>query len=183
MNKRIKICLTNLGKYHEDECIEEWIELPISEESLKKVLENIGINEKYKEYFISDFKTDVKGLKINEDNNIKQLNQLVKKIEELEINEIKQLEVLLEGSYIKTNTILENDISNLLKENDFILLEDEDSISNEAKLANSFIKHLGGINMLDLETLEKYFDYEKYGEHLIAKGAYIASNNYVKIQL
>ncbi|MFA8998044.1 antirestriction protein ArdA [Clostridioides difficile] len=181
MSKRIKICLTNLGKYHEGECIDEWIELPIREESLKKVLKNIGINEKYKEYVISDFKTDVKGLKINEDNNIKQLNQLAEKIEELEVNEIKQLEVLLEGNYIKINTILENNISNLLKEHDFILLEDEDSTSNEVKLANSFIKHLGGVNMLDLKTLEEYFDYERYGNSLIAKGAYIASNNYVKI--
>lgn len=38
----MKIFLTNLGKYNEGELIGEWVELPASQEELKKVFERIG---------------------------------------------------------------------------------------------------------------------------------------------
>ena len=45
----MKIFLTNLGKYTEGYLIGKWVKLPVSEEVLDKVLEEIGINEYYEE--------------------------------------------------------------------------------------------------------------------------------------
>ena len=36
--------ITNLGKYNEGELVGKWISLPISEEELEQVLQEIGIN-------------------------------------------------------------------------------------------------------------------------------------------
>lgn len=54
----MRIYLTNLGKYNEGYLIGEWIDLPISNEELQKVLDRIGINEEYEEYFITDYEDD-----------------------------------------------------------------------------------------------------------------------------
>ena len=62
--KMFKIYLTNLGKYNEGELVGKWIDLPISEEELEATLEEIGIDgEKYEETFITDYETDINGLK------------------------------------------------------------------------------------------------------------------------
>ena len=58
----MKIFLTNLGKYTEGYLIGKWVKLPVSEEVLDKVLEEIGINEYYEEYFITDYENDIVGL-------------------------------------------------------------------------------------------------------------------------
>ncbi|MCC0645432.1 antirestriction protein ArdA [Clostridioides sp. ZZV14-6150] len=176
MNEVIKIHIANLGKYNEGDLIGEWISLPISEEYFKKVLNDIDINEEYEEYFITDSETHMKGLEIEEYSNIKKLNELAKKIEKLDIVEFSQLEALLEGDYIELDTILENDISDLLENHDFTLLDGENP-SKEIELAYNLIENLGGIDNLDIETLKKYFNYKEYGECLIANGTYIASNN------
>ena len=52
---KIEGYITNLGKYNEGELIGRWIEFPIDEDDLKKALEEIGINEEYEEYFITDY--------------------------------------------------------------------------------------------------------------------------------
>ena len=62
----LKVFVTNLGKYNEGELIGEWVSLPIDESELEEVLERIGINEQYEEYFITDFETEFDGLDIDE---------------------------------------------------------------------------------------------------------------------
>ncbi|MDV9801683.1 antirestriction protein ArdA [Clostridioides difficile] len=146
MNEVIKIHIANLGKYNEGDLTGKWISLPISEESLKKVLNHIGINEEYEEYFISDFETYMKGLEIEEYSNIKQLNELANKIEKLDMTDFGQLEALLEGDYIELDTILENDISDLLENHDFTLLDGENP-SKEIELAYNSIENLGGLTI------------------------------------
>ncbi|MCL0943250.1 antirestriction protein ArdA [Clostridioides difficile] len=180
MSEIIKIHIANLGKYNEGELISEWVNLPISEEEFKKVLNDIGVNKEYEEYFITDSESAIKGLEIEEYSNIKQLNELAKKIEKLDIVEFSQLEALLEGDYIELDTILENNISDLLENHDFALLDGENT-SKEIELAYNSIENLGGIDSLDIETLKKYFNYKEYGECLITNGAYIASNSIVVI--
>lgn len=61
----LNIYITNLGKYNEGELIGEWAELPVNEEELQEILNRIGINEEYEEYFITDFETDIEGLEIS----------------------------------------------------------------------------------------------------------------------
>lgn len=47
--------VTNLGKYNEGELVGEWIGFPAEQEELDAMLERIGINEDYEEYFITDY--------------------------------------------------------------------------------------------------------------------------------
>lgn len=50
--------ITNLGAYNNGRLQGKWIEFPIEETELNKVLEEIGINEFNEEYFFTDWETD-----------------------------------------------------------------------------------------------------------------------------
>ena len=54
--------ITNLGKFNEGEIVGEWINFPIKQEEFQKVLDRIGINENYEEYFFSDYDTNISGI-------------------------------------------------------------------------------------------------------------------------
>ena len=56
------VYLTNLGKYNEGELIGEWMSLPISVEGFGRVLQRIGINKEYEEWFITDYDMNISGL-------------------------------------------------------------------------------------------------------------------------
>ena len=62
----IKIALTNLGKYNEGYLVYTWLDLPCSDEELQKAKDEIGINEMYEEWFITDFEADIPGFKVEE---------------------------------------------------------------------------------------------------------------------
>ena len=48
---RIGAFITNLGKFNEGEIVGEWISFPIKQEAFQEVLNKIGINENYVNYF------------------------------------------------------------------------------------------------------------------------------------
>jgi len=48
---KMVVYLTNLGRYNEGVLQGKWLKLPASKEALEKVLDEIGINEMYEEYF------------------------------------------------------------------------------------------------------------------------------------
>lgn len=50
--------ITNLRRYNEGQLVGKWIDFPITEEELEEVFNEIGINEDYEEYFITDWETD-----------------------------------------------------------------------------------------------------------------------------
>ena len=58
----LKAYITNLGKYNEGELIGKWIDFPISKEELQEVFEEIGINERYEEFFFTDYENNAFGL-------------------------------------------------------------------------------------------------------------------------
>ena len=53
----MEIFLTNLGKYVEGCLVGQWVKLPVPEDKLESVLKQIGINDEYEEYFITDYET------------------------------------------------------------------------------------------------------------------------------
>ena len=73
----IKGFITNLGKYNEGELIGKWITFPIDDEELKEVLEEIGINERYEEYFFTDFENNI--FNFGEYESIENINDIVGK--------------------------------------------------------------------------------------------------------
>lgn len=50
--------ITNLGKYNEGQLLGKWIEFPVLDSELYEILEEIGINDDYEEYFFTDWETD-----------------------------------------------------------------------------------------------------------------------------
>ena len=78
----LELCITNLGKYNEGFLIYERLELPYTEEELKKVLDKIGINEEYEEWFISDYETEL-DIKISEYENLEKLNDNISELMDL----------------------------------------------------------------------------------------------------
>ena len=97
-NRTMKIFITNLGKYCEGYLVGKWVQLPISDDKLGEVLKQIGINEYYEEYFISDCENDIIGLSdvISEYSSISVLNKLAQRIEELSADDTKKLGAVLE---------------------------------------------------------------------------------------
>ena len=59
----MEIFLTNLGKYVEGCLVGQWVKLPVPEDKLESVLKQIGINDEYEEYFITDYETSFHGLR------------------------------------------------------------------------------------------------------------------------
>ena len=77
----MEIYLTNLGKYNEGHLVGEWVHLPVSSDDLKGVLDRIGINKEYEEFFITDYECDY--IKIDEFDSLANLNILAEKLESL----------------------------------------------------------------------------------------------------
>ena len=94
----MSIYLTNLGKYNEGYLIGKWVKLPVAADKLDEVLEEIGINEEYEEYFITDYETDFDGMRdvIGEYTSVVALNELAELIENLSEADEEKLGAILE---------------------------------------------------------------------------------------
>ena len=104
----LKIFVTNLGKYNEGELIGEWVSLPIDESELEEVLERIGINEEYEEYFITDYETEFDGLDIDEYSNIEELNELAAQLENFDEYDLEKIGAIVEGCGIALQDAIDN---------------------------------------------------------------------------
>lgn len=93
----IKVALTNLGKYNEGRLIYQWLELPATEDEIQEALDAIGINEEYEEWFITDYETDIDGLKIGEYEDLETLNELAERYENLDEYEQETVAAVIES--------------------------------------------------------------------------------------
>ena len=161
-DNKVRIFLTNLGKYNEGELVGEWVDLPVQD--FKPILDKIGIDGKnYEEVFITDYEAP---FEIGEYENINALNEKVKKIEALDEEQKDILysladewdfdelyEKVSNGDYMY---IPQGSIKNAIGENE----------ASDIDLAYGYIEMLGGFEGLDKKTLEDYFDYDSYGNSL-----------------
>lgn len=155
----MKIWLCNLGKYNEGNLVGQWIDLPVDD--FRPILDNIGINEEYEEYFIADWECDF--YKVHEYDNIYLLNYLAKLSEKLDEGEIAELklaasEMSVTDIYEMINLILQLDNLN------FIWLPGEGDAYTE--LGEMFAEIDGLSNKLEELGVIDYFDFEKYGKSL-----------------
>ena len=156
----MKIFLTNLGKYTEGYLIGKWVKLPASKEVLDKVLEAIGINEYYEEYFITDYENDIVGLGdvISEYSSVVALNELAQRLEDLSADEADKLGAVLE--YEACRSVSE--VLELLDElDDFDLLTD---VNDDEDLGYYYADEYCSIDIP--EHVQPYFDYEAYGRDI-----------------
>ena len=159
----MKIFLTNLGKYTEGYLIGKWVKLPVSEDKLNEVLEEIGIdNEYYEEYFITD--TDCEneiigiGDVISEYSSVQALNELAQRLEELSDYEADKLGAVLEYEACRSVS----DVLELLdKLDEFDLLTD---VTDDEELGYYYAEEYCSIDIP--ENIQPYFDYEAYGRDI-----------------
>ena len=138
----------------------QWVKLPVSKDKLKNVLDEIGINDEYEEYFITDSETSLSGMKyvIKEFSNIVALNELAELIEELSEEDNDKLNAVLECDYCSNIEDVKKIISEL---DNFELLPE--IIDNE-ELGYYFAEEVGYLNIP--EEVKSYFNYEKYGRDM-----------------
>lgn len=93
----LRIALTNLGKYNEGELVYKWLDLPATEDEIEEAKEAIGINEQYEEWFITDYETDIEGLKVGEYEDLDALNELAERYENLHEYEQEAVTAIIEA--------------------------------------------------------------------------------------
>lgn len=159
----MKIFLTNLGKYNEGYLIGKWVKLPIPTDKLKEVLDEIGINEEYEEYFITDYETTFSGMReAIEYTSIVALNELAEAIEELSEYEREKLEAVLECELCRSIQDVRAALDSL---DDYDLI---DGIYDDEQLGYYYAEEFGCIDIP--QHLRNYFNYEAYGRDIRLEG-------------
>ena len=156
----MKIYLTNLGRYNEGYLVGKWVKLPVCEEVLDKVLKEIGINEYYEEYFITDYENDIVGIGdvISEYSSVQALNELAQRLEDLSGDEADKLGAVLEYEACRSVS----DVLELLdKLDEFDLLTD---VTDDEELGYYYAEEYCCIDIP--EHIQPYFDYEAYGRNI-----------------
>lgn len=154
----LRVALTNLGKYNERELIFKWLELPVTEEEIEKTFKIIGVEEntEYHEYFITDYETDIPGLKVGEYEDLLSLNEQMDELSYLNDYEIEELKAIMEVSGGSLEETLE-----IHQRGGFIYYSGIDSFS---ELAEMFVNK--GCYGTIPEHLQNYIDYEAIGRDL-----------------
>ena len=156
VERRIAIYLTNLGKYNEGCLMGEWVKLPVDKDKLQEVLDRIGINQQYEEYFISDYETLFANLHISEYASINDLNELAERVDGLADYDYEKLAAVLEcESSMSIAEILEV-IDNL---DNFDLLADVE----DDEALGEYYADVGCIFHNIPDSIQRYFDFEAYG--------------------
>lgn len=154
-----RIFITNLGKYNEGELIGKWLDLPVTEDELTGTLEEIGINEEYEEFFITDKESNYSAITdtIDEYSNIEELSELIETIENLDEHDSEKLCAILE--YFGDSSI-DDYISSL---DDYNLMSD---VHSDYDLGYYYIEESGCYNLESMGNLARYFDYEAFGRDI-----------------
>ena len=153
----MKIYLTNLGRYNEGYLVGKWVKLPVCEDVLDKVLKEIGIDEYYEEYFITDYENEIIGIGdvISEYSSVQALNELAQRLEDLSDDEADKLGAVLEYEACRSvSEVLEL----LDKLDEFDLLTD---VTDDEELGYYYAEEYCCIDIP--ESIQPYFDYEKFG--------------------
>ncbi len=160
----MKIFITNLGRYNEGYLIGKWVKLPVSEDKLCEVLEAIGINEYYEEYFITDYENEIAGIGdvVSEFSSIQALNELAQRLEDLSEADTEKLEAVLEYEACRSVTDIMDIIDQL---DEFDLLSDIDDDEG----LGYYYAEVGCINIP--ESILPYFDFTSYGRDIRLESA------------
>lgn len=155
----IKIFLTNLGKYNEGYLMDEWVKLPVPADKLDEVLERIGINGEYEEYFITDFEAPFANLDISEYSSVEELNDFAARLEELEEWDNEKLCAVLE---MESPTGIAGILDIIEHLDDFDLLTE---VEDDEDLGRYYADELCTLEAVPAH-LRSYFDYESYGRDI-----------------
>ena len=159
----LKIFISNLKEYNNGKIIGEWVSLP--HEGLEEILDKISNNGK-DELFISDYETDINGLKISEYEDILQLNEIAEEIEEMREDELIALQAYLE-EYNMEQALEE------VRQGNYRIYYNCDNMEDVAYQVVNDCGLLDGVP----EEVKIYFDYEAYGRDMEINGTFIQIDN------
>lgn len=157
----INIFLTNLGKYNEGYLVGEWVKLPVPADKLDEVLERIGINGEYEEYFITDYEASFANLNLSEYTSIEALNGFAARLEELDRWDEEKLAAVLEYESVSSITDIMDIIEHL---DDFEVLTD---VEDDEGLGRYYAEEFCTLEVVP-EHLRGYFkfDFEGFGRDI-----------------
>lgn len=156
-----RIFLTNLGKYNEGELVGEWVDLPV-DDNFEQAFEDIGIDDHYEEWFITDYENDY-GYRVSEYENIFELNDMAQQLETLDDSEKE----VITGYMSEVNDDFEEALE-VVENRDFMYFPDCSSMTDCAYYWVDDV--CGGVDNLDQDTIETYFDYDSYGRDIRLNG-------------
>lgn len=155
----LKIYLTNLAKYNMGELIGKWVDLPVSDKELQKIiLEILGDDE---EIFITDYENDY-DFKIDKYSNIDELNNIADRLYDIEKNQ--GIEIIKAAFQEFSN--IEYVIEVLENENYSVI----SGISSEEELGDYLVDE-GFFGEIP-EQLEYYIDTTAIGRDAVLNGDY-----------
>lgn len=161
----LKIYLTNLGKYNEGYLVGKWVKLPVTVEELEAVKKEIGINQFYEEWFITDYESDIDGLEVNEYSNIEELNRISEMLEDLNEDEFDIVCALISDGYELEEAIEKKDDCYIW----FGCADMED-------VAMQYCDTCGMLEAMP-ENLRGYFDFAAFGRDMSFEGHFIFTAN------
>ena len=170
---KLKIYLTNLGKFNAGILIGEWIKLPVDEDELESAMKRIGIRDGYEEYFITDYECSIANLQIEEYASVREVNELATRLDELNDWDYEKLCAVIEAeSPTSVKAIL-----TFLNELDGF---DLTPIQKEEELGEYYAECCDIFTNLP-DFVQRYFDFERYGRdiHLEVCGTF-TSYGYVE---
>lgn len=156
----LKIFISNLKEYNNGKIIGEWVSLPC--EGLEEVLEKIS-NSGKDELFISDYETDINGLKVAEYEDILQLNEIAEEIEEMREDELIALQAYLEQYANDMEQALDE-----VRQGNYRIYYNCDNMEDVAYQVVNDCGLLDGVP----EEVKIYFDYEAYGRDMEINGTF-----------
>lgn len=170
---------TNLGKFNEGEIVGEWINFPIKQAAFQEVLNRIGINENYEEWFFSDYDTNLRGLSdvLGEYANTDELNYLAARLQEMDSYDYEKFYAMVEDEMDLPQTGLPG-LINLTFNTDKYDLNTE--VFDEEDLGRYIIQDSGEYDRWKLEDILDYIDYEAFGrDRSINEGGTFTERGYI----
>lgn len=155
----VRIFLTNLGMYNEGSLVGKWVNIDENSEmdDFEEYFKEIGINEEYEEYFITDYEAP---FEIGEYDSIDSI-----------VNKCEQCSEIIRG-----NGISEEVLKSLLQECDIEDLVNADiylhsGVFSMADIAEEYVDEF--YNLDKMYNLAYYIDYEKLGRDMALEGYFV----------
>ena len=152
--------ITNLGKYNEGELDGEWVEFPIDQDDFQEVLNRIGIDDQYQEWFVTDYECNLNGFDwrdLGEYPGYDLLQECGKYLESVE--DADELNAVMEASNCSIQEAIEKIDSGSVK-----FLPD---VSDEEDLGYKYVVELyDDVENLPKELIEACFNYGMLGRDL-----------------
>jgi antirestriction protein len=175
----VRVYIANLGKYNEGYLVGDWIGLPATEEEIEALFVRVGLGSyqdgeyvhgievdgvTYEEFSIHDHETDLAGLDIGEYSNLRELNQQIEALTELDHHSLEIVQAACEYFGYEPSEVID-------RVDDFLLFPD---IHDEYDLGYFLIEESGLYDLSGLGKLAGYLDYEAYGRdvHIEANGGF-----------